>query len=107
MNKQTWQALQAHGVTEDTDLRLDFFYIAPREQPARALVALIERETDYDITVASNAAGFLKKNWTVRGTTKGTKVSLEILDQWVTWMVAAGAHEDCEFDGWGTQASGF
>jgi hypothetical protein len=28
-------------------------------------------------------------------------VSLEILDQWVTWMVTAGKEHDCDFDGWG------
>ena len=36
------------------------------------------------------------------GTTQKTKITLEILNQWVTWMVAAGVDHGCLFDGWGT-----
>jgi hypothetical protein len=45
-----------------------------------------------------------KPSWTVEGKTQPTAASLEILNDWVTWMVGAGAeHGACEFDGWGTQ----
>ncbi|HEV7992975.1 MAG TPA: hypothetical protein VGP25_14185 [Gemmatimonadaceae bacterium] len=30
-------------------------------------------------------------------------ISSAILDQWVDCMIAAGVHQDCEFDGWGTE----
>ena len=43
----------------------------------------------------------------VRGSTQRTTISLDILDQWVEWMVAAGAeHGRCLFDGWGVQIPG-
>jgi hypothetical protein len=107
MNRQSWPALQEHGVTEDTELRLDFFFVAPGEQQARALAELLQRETDYGVRVGSSSGGFMKKKeWIVTGSTQGTKVSQDILDQWVTWMVAAGAQAGCEFDGWGAQAPG-
>ena len=103
LNRQTWQGLQEHGVTEQSKLRLDFFYVAPGEQQAEALTEFLQRETDYDVAASSSGGGFLKKKaWAVNGATQETEVSLAILDQWVEWMVAAGEeHGGCEFDGWG------
>jgi hypothetical protein len=46
---------------------------------------------------------FFHRKWRVEGNTQTTAVSLEILDQWVTWMVTAGKERGCDFDGWGTQ----
>jgi hypothetical protein len=57
MTRQSWEALQEHGVTEDTDLRLDFLYYAPNEQAARALAAFLDGETDYDVMVESSGGG--------------------------------------------------
>ena len=106
MNSQTWAALQEHGVTESSELRLDFFYVAPGESEGEALAQFLRAETDYDVEVRSAKKGMLsKKQWSVTGSTQPTKVSLEILNQWVGWMVAAGAENGgCEFDGWGAQA---
>lgn len=107
MNHQTWPILQQYGVTEDSDPRLDFLYRAPSERQADELARFLHRETDYDVWAESSGGGFLrKKSWVVTGTTRPTKISQEILDQWVTWMVAAGFENGCEFDGWGAQAPG-
>jgi hypothetical protein len=106
MNKQSWAALQEYGVTDESELRLDFFYVAPSQAEAEGLRTFIEAETDYDVRVGSQGGGFMKKKtWLVTGTTQPTKVTQEILDEWVAWMVAAGfEHGGCEFDGWGAQA---
>jgi hypothetical protein len=105
MNRQSWLALQEHGMTEESELRLDFFYVSPSEQQANALRAFIQDETDYDVRVGSNGGGLLKKkNWLVTGSTQPTQASQDILDQWVRWMVAAGFEHGCEFDGWGAEA---
>lgn len=103
MNRQTWQALQQHGVTEASKLRLDFFYVAPGEQQANALAGFLREETDYDVAMSPSGGGLLKKKvWAVSGSTRETAISLAILDDWVRWMVAAGeANGSCEFDGWG------
>jgi hypothetical protein len=101
MNRQTWQQLVAHGYKPENELRLDFFYFAPNREKAIALKDFLNRETDYEVVVTSTGS-FLRKSWQVTGTTRNTKISPEILDQWVTWMAAAGQDHDCLFDGWGT-----
>jgi hypothetical protein len=101
MNSQTWAALQAHGVTPESLVRLDFSYNAPGRDAAKALVALVRNQTDYDVQ-AKTSGSFLNRKWRVEGTTQSTVISLEILDQWVTWMVTAGKEQGCDFDGWGT-----
>ena len=102
MNEQTWATLQRQGVTEATELRLDFTYEAADEPSATQLQTVLTDETDYDVTVKSSG-GFLRKQWTVTGSTQPTAISAAILDQWVDWMITAGLHQNCEFDGWGTQ----
>lgn len=93
MNRETWKALVQNGVTEDTELRLDFFYDAPGGANAAALVQFLRQETDYDVEARSGR---------VVGSTRSTTVSPEILDEWVSWMVAAGhGYVRCRFDGWG------
>jgi hypothetical protein len=110
MSQDTWWTLQKHGVTENTRLRLDFLYFADNESKAQALVQHLNSETDYHVSVepAARPVGlfFKRGRWVVRGTTKETAVSLEILIDWVTWMVVAGFKAGCEFDGWGARAPG-
>jgi hypothetical protein len=93
MNGNTWQALQANGVDEQTQVRLDFFCDAPESSAADQLAAFLQAETDYEVKAEKRA---------VAGSTQPTAISKEILDQWVEWMVVAG-HENgrCKFDGWG------
>jgi hypothetical protein len=102
MNRVTWAELQEHGVTEDTEVRLDFLFVAPGEHQAEALAQVIRGRTDYEVEAASSKQGLLGKQvWTVKGTTQPTSVSLEMLDEWVTRMVEWGNAHTCEFDGWG------
>jgi len=101
MNRQTWAALQKHGVTEDSQLRLDFSYNARSHEAADKLCALLREQTDYEVQVESDGS-LLRRTWRVEGKTQKTAVSPAILDQWVTWMVSAGKEHSCEFDGWGT-----
>ena len=102
MNRATWSALGEHGVKDGTELSLDFFFFAPGENEARALATYIAAETDYQVEASSAKAGLLsKRQWAVNGSTRPTAVSLDVLDEWVTWMVAAGRAHGCEFDGWG------
>ena len=101
MNSQTWATLQGHGATEQSELRLDFSYNARNQESAEALCAFLQEETDYEVRVESDGSLFGRK-WRVEGTTQATKVSQEILDEWVTWMVTAGKDKACAFDGWGT-----
>ncbi|MGO9924556.1 MAG: ribonuclease E inhibitor RraB [Isosphaeraceae bacterium] len=101
MNRQIWAALQQHGVTEQSELRLDFSYNAPSRDAANGLRALLQEQTDYEVRVESDRS-FLRRKWRVEGTTQKTAISPAILDHWVTWMVIAGKERSCDFDGWGT-----
>jgi hypothetical protein len=89
-------------VNASTKLRLDFTYVANNHESADALKAVLGDETDYEVRVESEG-GLFKKRWSVVGSTQPTAVSAEILDQWVDWMVTAGLHNGCEFDGWGAE----
>ncbi len=102
MNEQTWRTLQIHGVTLDSELRLDFAFRAPTQAAAEGLKSLLEDQTDYSASTRSSGS-LLGRQWTVTGSTQPTKISPEILDQWVDWMVTAGLERDCEFDGWGAE----
>src|ERR1700722_3252200 len=101
MNRQTWAALQKHGVTAESTLRLDFSYNSVSRDAAESLCALIREQTNYEVNVESNGS-FLRRTCRVEGRSQETAVSPEILDQWVTWMVKAGKECSCDFDGWGT-----
>ena len=101
MNEETWARLRARGVSETTDLRLDFSYSAADRPSAESLKNVLAEQTDYDLEIQS--AGTFAKRWRVSGSTQPTAISNAILDQWVDWMVTAGLHQNCEFDGWGTQ----
>lgn len=100
MNAVTWQNLQEKGVTETTELRLDFFYYAPDKESAELLSHFLGKETDYELQdISYNSSS---RDWSINGTTQATTVSKEILDQWVGYMVAVGVEYNCTFDGWGT-----
>jgi hypothetical protein len=111
-NRDTWASLQEHGLDVDAELRLGFVYVAPGEPEARALLAFLRDETDYDLEARSrpgdrHGAPDGEEQWVVIGTTQPTPVTLELLDDWVQWMIAAGASEGpCAFDGWAAQLVG-
>jgi hypothetical protein len=106
MNSTTWRALQAAGVNEQTELKLDFFFNAPNESQANQVAEFLRMETDYTVSTAALSTDGLKSEvWRVTGQTRSTTVSEEILNQWTKWMIVAGFQNgDCEFDGWGALA---
>jgi regulator of RNase E activity RraB len=100
MNAETWQTLLRNGLKPDTELQLDFLFRSPDEKRAEGLKELLE-EYDYEVEVSEGETSS-EGEWLVSGKTIPTALSLEKLDQWVEWMVAAGKEYDSEFDGWGT-----
>ena len=108
-NKKMWASLREHGIGEDSQLRLGFIYIAPGVAEADQLAAFLRAETDYDLSTRerSRDGEDVDPDWVVIGTTQPTPVSLELLDDWCEWMIAAGAAEGpCAFDGWVAQLVG-
>ncbi|MGH2944036.1 MAG: hypothetical protein ACRDLN_14815, partial [Solirubrobacteraceae bacterium] len=102
-NRDVWAELEER----DADVvRLGFIYVAPGEPEARRLVAFLCEETDYEVDahLRREDGPSAEEAWFVIGTTQPTAVSLELLDDWTEWMVAAGAAEGpCAFDGWAAQ----
>jgi hypothetical protein len=103
-NPGIWARFQEHGM-DGREWRLGFVYMAPGEDEAQQLAGFLCGETDYEVEVRSQRARrFAKPQWLVIGATQQTTVSLELLNEWVEWMVAAGAaNGPCAFDGWAAQ----
>jgi hypothetical protein len=101
-NTTIWKQLRELGVDEDTPLRLGFIYLAPGEDEARRLERFLREQTDYEVQTRRRRKGFFEDpEWLVGGTTQPTALTLETIDAWVEWMIAAGAAEGpCAFDGW-------
>ncbi|MDX6535987.1 MAG: hypothetical protein QOJ46_1230 [bacterium] len=104
-NLMIWGELQEQGAGEEPELRLTFAYVAADEERAERLVAFLGAETDYELYVRrrGRVGG---RRWFVAGATQPARVSLETLNAWTEWMIAAGAgHGECAFDGWAPQES--
>ncbi len=103
MNSGTWEALRSQGVDEDVYLQLEFVFEARSQQRARKLEKYLRAETVYEVSShAAKRRWVRSRKWAVVGLTQPMPVSLKILNDWVAWMVLAGArHGSCEFDGWG------
>jgi hypothetical protein len=102
-NMQIWGELQQQGAGDEPELRLTFAYVAPGEAEAEQLAAFLEAETDYELHVRRRGR-IGGRRWFVAGATQPAPVSLDTLDAWTGWMIAAGAqHGQCAFDGWAPQ----
>jgi hypothetical protein len=101
-NASALDKLHEEGLAEDAPVRLEFFYAAPGEPEARNLVAFLRTETDYTVEAFERRDGMdANTPWLVVGMTQPTPVSLELLNEWTEWMIAAGAEKGpCAFDGW-------
>lgn len=101
-NPDRWRSLRAQGIDDGSELRLGFVYLAPGHAEAEQLVAFLREQTDYEVDARGQRSGRLhRRTWLVIGATQPAGITLEILDEWVQWMVAAGAAEGpCAFDGW-------
>lgn len=99
-NPAIWHRLGLQGITEETPLQLGFLFLAPEESAADALVGFLAEETDYEVQGRRQGKGRAAQ-WVVAGVTQPAAVSLETINAWVQWMVAAGvANGPCAFDGW-------
>ncbi|HEX8156757.1 MAG TPA: hypothetical protein VF526_05165 [Solirubrobacteraceae bacterium] len=103
MNPQTWAALQGRGVDERTLLIIDFGFTAKGKAEAKGLTSFLREKTTFSATARAERGTGLRKRWIVRGRTKRSTTSLEMLNDWVTFMVKTGYTHACRFDGWGAE----
>jgi len=107
-NPVLWEALKARGMKPRSEVLLAFLYVAPGQSQAEQLEAFLRDKTDYEVKSHSQREGRLSKRaWYVAGVTQPQVLTLETVNAWVEWMIAAGAaHGPCAFDGWAGQLAG-
>jgi hypothetical protein len=107
-NPAILERLRELGVTDETQMRLGFIYLAPGEEEAQRLEDFLREQTDYELQTRRRRKGFFEHpEWLVVGATQPTAITLETVNAWVEWMVAAGAAEGpCAFDGWTAEVVG-
>lgn len=99
MSPQTVAQLRNYGVTDSTQLKLEFFFYTDNDAKAQEL-ALALRELGYDANV-DQAAGDVSL-MLVNGWTTPMPMDEATVTDWTARMCQVGFEHDCEFDGWGT-----
>lgn len=103
MNPRTWAALEERGVDARTPLVIDYSFTAPGRREAEELVRVLRARTNFSSEVIAEGPR-LKRRWRVVGHTQQATASVEMLNDWVTFMVKLGAKNGaCRFDGWGVK----
>jgi hypothetical protein len=103
MNPRTWAALNEKGVDEQTLIVIEFSFTAPDKNAARYLEKVLKARTNF-VTELLSEGSRLKRHWRLVGHTQPSTASIEMLNDWVTFMVTLGAKNGgCRFDGWGVK----
>lgn len=103
MNPRTWSALEERGVGAQTLLVIEYSFTAPGKQEAHRLVEVLAQRTNFTSQMVGEGSVF-KRHWRVVGHTQPATASVEMLNDWVTFMVTLGARNGaCRFDGWGVK----
>lgn len=90
----TWKRLEGEGVTTETLVELDFVYSMPTEEVATQLSTMLRREFGYKTKVL-DADG-----WRIEGRTGETRLTAEIVQQWLGFMVQRGVEAKGRFESW-------
>ena len=102
MSGETIDALRRAGLTDDKEVQIEFFFVAPSEAAGRALVGHLQANDCLGLAL-HRSGSFFSRRFSVVGKTHPTAVTAQVLSQWVPWIVVQGIIHDCEFDGWGTE----
>ena len=99
MNTSTLSVLRKHGVTEDAQCKIEFFFYADDESKGNELCKKL-LAMGYSSSCkpsAHNKRIFLINGWTNKLTMTGHNIT-----DWTKEMCKLGYEHDCDFDGWGT-----
>lgn len=99
-NVQMWKLWQERGVTESTELKVDYQFICPNKKSLEELSNILKK-ADFQLTVNKRRLLFFFWEWDLEATTKPQHWSLSKLnDETSKWYKIA---EDCnaELDGMG------
>ena len=99
MIPQTVAQLRTYGVTDESQLKLEYFFYTNTKEKAAALA---QKLTDMGYTGSYDHSASDKKQFVVTGWTLPMRVDEKTVLDWTGLMCDAGHEHDCEFDGWGT-----
>lgn len=99
MAPQTMGQLRKHGVSEVTELKLEFFFYTNTEAKASELADILKRK---GYSTEHKPAAHDKTLRVIEGWTGKMKMTDAIVIAWTREMCEVGFASDCEFDGWGT-----
>ena len=99
MAPQTTEQLHGYGVTDESRLKLEYFFYTNTKEKAEELARdLASRgyNSNHDVA-AGDPSLFVITGWTTP-----LQMSNEVVTAWTGEMCDLGYKFDCEFDGWGT-----
>ena len=99
MTPQTVAQLRNYGVTDETQLKLEYFFYTNAKQKAEVLAQRLSSlgySGHYDLSTGS------KREFVITGWTSPMKMDDKTVLDWTASMCDLGKEHDCDFDGWGT-----
>jgi len=98
-NVKTLDQLNRLGITNDSRLKLQFFYCTNRLSKAKNLKQALEQ---MNYLVESIDRTSKDRIWVISGWSNKISMDPGSLTSWTKLMIHLGYEYDCEFDGWGT-----
>jgi hypothetical protein len=99
MTPQTVAQLRTYGVTDDSQLKLEYFFYTDTKEKAAALA---QKLTGLGYSGGYDHSASDKKQFVITGWTSPIKMDDKTVLDWTGRMCDVGHEHDCEFDGWGT-----
>jgi hypothetical protein len=99
MSPQTVAQLRTYGVTEESQLKLEYFFYTNTMEKAAALA---QNLADMGYKGSYNHSASDKRQFVVTGWTSPMQMDEKTVLDWTGRMCDVGHEHDCEFDGWGT-----
>jgi regulator of RNase E activity RraB len=96
---ETLNQLKNYGVTDDSELKLEFFFYSKSLDNAKKLADELKK-LNYVVEFGKSAGD--KKLFIITGWTTKMKMDDQAVQLWTKEMCELGYKFDCEFDGWGT-----
>ena len=99
MAPQTLAQLRQYDVSEQTELKLEYFFYTDTAAKAAALAGVLSQK---GYTVEHGPSAGDKKLFIVTGWTRPMLMNEPTVVEWTRQMCRIGFEHDSEFDGWGT-----
>ncbi len=99
MAPKTLEQLYKLDITEEKELKLEYFFYTNTAEKAEQLAGELEK-LNYSVHHGVSASN--KKLHIITGWTSKMKMADNVVINWTEKMCEIGYEFDCEFDGWGT-----